>query len=123
MKKFSEKIKESQETKTYKYVVTATIEGTVTASSDSEAGELVDKEMDEISSITDYQMDQLDATNEKPEINENLVDPSENMDGLVASCMKEIHKYMGQIQNYTELSIFREKITGAIDTYVESFVI
>ena len=60
MKNLSSLIKENSETKKYKYTATVTVEGTVTAMSEGDAGELVDKEIDTIENVTDYKIDSID---------------------------------------------------------------
>jgi len=114
MIKFSDKIKESQNTKTYKYKISATIEGTVTATSDGDAGELVDKEMDEYSNITNYNIDSLDVSDEKPEINESLIDPIEKVKTISESVENDLTKIMNNL-NHTEMIYFKENLNKFIN--------
>lgn len=60
MRNFTQLIKENDENKTYKYVANVKIEGEVTASSEGDAGELVDKEIDTIDGVVDYKIESLD---------------------------------------------------------------
>lgn len=67
MKSLSELINENENNKTYKYVVDVKIEGTVTAGSEGDAGELVDKEIDKIDGVVDYKIASIDKTEDKVE--------------------------------------------------------
>ena len=67
MKSLSELINENENNKTYKYVVDVKIEGTVTAGSEGDAGELVDKEIDKIDGVVDYKIASIDKTDDKVE--------------------------------------------------------
>jgi hypothetical protein len=61
MRNLTELIKEQDETKTYKYMATVKIEGTVVANSESNAGELVDSVIDSIDNVVDYEMNSLNV--------------------------------------------------------------
>lgn len=60
MKNLTSLIKENSETKKYKYTATVVVEGNVTAMSEGDAGELVDKEIDTIANVVDYKIDKID---------------------------------------------------------------
>jgi hypothetical protein len=60
MKNLTSLIKENSETKKYKYTATVVVEGNVTAMSEGDAGELVDKELDTIANVVNYKIDSID---------------------------------------------------------------
>jgi len=60
MKNLTSLIKENNETKKYKYTATVLIEGNVIAMSESDAGELVDKEIDTITNMVSYEIGNIE---------------------------------------------------------------
>jgi len=61
MKKFTDIIKEEQSTQDYKWTATVQVSGIVKASSEGAAGELIDKELDEINGMVTYQIENIVA--------------------------------------------------------------
>lgn len=56
MKKFSDLVNENDSNKPFKFQATVVVEGTVYADSEGSAGELADKEMDEIPGMVSYEL-------------------------------------------------------------------
>jgi hypothetical protein len=91
MKNLSSLIKENSETKKYKYIATVTVEGTVTAMSEGDAGELVDKEIDTIENVTDYKIDSIDEV--ETGVQENFLDGPNDEEIAEAAYNKIIRCY------------------------------
>lgn len=72
MKKFSDLVKENESKKVFKYTVKVDIEGTVMASSEAEAGELIDKEMDTIPGMVNYEIGNISQEASEGYINPDL---------------------------------------------------
>lgn len=78
MKNLTSLIKENNETKKYKYTATVTVEGNVTAMSEGDAGELVDKEIDTIPNVVNYEISTIEEI--ENEVTENVVGNSDDTD-------------------------------------------
>lgn len=59
MKKFTEIIKENESVREYQWTATIEISGKVTASSEGNAGEMIDKEIDQIEGMVSYQINTI----------------------------------------------------------------
>jgi len=97
MKKFSDKINENNSLKNYNYKMQIDVEGNIVAESEGDAGEMVDKLVDEIGAanesinVTNYMINVIDEIGprelysdiEESNINENLSNEAfDRMDGL-----------------------------------------
>lgn len=88
MKKFTDKVNENN-INNYKYSINVTIEGIVSAETESDAGELVDQIIDEINGVTNYTMNSLDLIGAS-ELTENIVNDKSPEDTLIESLNKYI---------------------------------
>lgn len=88
MKKFSDKVNENN-INTYKYSINVTIEGNVSAETESDAGELVDQIIDEINGVTNYSMNSLNLIGSS-ELTENIVNDKSTEDTLIDTLNKYI---------------------------------
>lgn len=90
MKKFSDLVKESNQISKYKFTANIDIEGVVNAYSDGDAGETIDKLIDEIAGIagnvTNYNINNIEPL--MPEIKENIL--NDDIDVQVNNAFNEI---------------------------------
>lgn len=96
MKKFTDIINEQESRKDFKYIANVKVEGTVTAASEGEAGELVDKEMDTIPGMIDYQIENIDEVTNETKVNENS--------GVYGNNVRFINNKDGQYLNAKDIA-------------------
>jgi hypothetical protein len=114
MRKFSDLIKEQEGSKEYKYTANVVVEGKVVAASEGEAGGLVDKEMDAIPGMINYEINNIiDATTQ---IGENkIVENAQtkldkhiaiNEDGIYGNNIKFVEKEGQKFLNANDLKSY-----------------
>lgn len=115
MRKISDLIKEDNDNKTYKYTLDVQIEGTVNATSESEAGELADKIVDEIDGVVDYKMTSLDEVETIKEYAENI---TENLDDkLVAHAYEKIITEFESVTKQLATSYHKAELRTKLEMY------
>jgi len=113
MKNLTSLIKENNETKKYKYTATVTVEGNVTAMSEGDAGELVDKEIDTIPNVTNYVIDTIDEV--ETGVQENSLgglseeDVADSIYKQVVDCYE---REIGEVSDY-----YKAMINGRLQMY------
>ena len=106
MKNLTSLIKENSETKKYKYTATVVVEGNVTAMSEGDAGELVDKEIDTIANVVDYKIDKIDEV--EVGVQENFLEGTSDEE-VAESIYKQVvdcyEKEIGTVSDYYKAMI------------------
>ena len=118
MQKLTDLIKENDETKTYKYVAEVTVEGTVTASSEGDAGDAADKEIDAIEGVTNFKMtslDEIDAVKEDADILLND-DADERMREVYQDIVELFENSIATMTTYHETTLVAQ-LTDYLNTY------
>lgn len=72
MRKLSDLIKENESTKKFKYNATVTVEGSVFAENEGNAGELIDKEMDTVQGMVNYEIINIEEDTTESFVNPDL---------------------------------------------------
>lgn len=103
MKNLTSLIKENNETKKYKYKATVIVEGTVTAMTEGDAGELADKEIDKIANVTDFKIDEIDEI--ETGVKENFIEDSDDEE-IANAAYNEI------------IAMYEKSVTDMKDYYV-----
>lgn len=131
MRKLSDIIKENESNKEFKYSATVKVEGTVIAASEGEAGELVDKEMDTIPGMINYEIDNIASANgvDEKKINESshittIIEELKNH-GIFVSWASNIAKAIKNLNAETDQSIdnntFEAIMTSCNQHLLEAF--
>jgi hypothetical protein len=101
MKKFSQVLNENESLKTYKYTATVEVEGTVRAHSEGEAGELMDKELDKITSMVSYQPGTIEEV-ESP-VQESVINMGADINVISEDLVKHISESMKNLSDEERL--------------------
>ena len=116
MKNLTSLIKENSETKKYKYTATVVVEGNVTAMSEGDAGELVDKEIDSIPNVVNYEITKIDEV--ETGVQENSLgglsdeDVAESIYKQVVDCYE---REIGEVTDY-----YKAMITTKLRMYFDA---
>lgn len=125
MRKLSDLIKENESTKCFKYNATVTVEGSVYAENEGSAGEMVDKNMDEIPGMVNYEIISIEEESSEGYINPDLAIGSEISEDVNTNNADDrleiIKKYIHDTFNSTIIPLnIQEKIyiLGKLKDYI-----
>jgi hypothetical protein len=123
MKKFSDLVNENDSNKPFKFQATVVVEGTVYADSEGSAGELADKEMDEIPGMVSYEL--INIQEEVPSEGFKYQDP----DLAITEGAIDIVNELDKVKNSINMSIMmlntkkdKTELVNAIKKYLAMII-